>query len=98
MRTPLATRRIDVTTETAANELAGLSGSQFEELTRACARQHAVTRRSLLGGALSLGALAMAPGFIKSARAQAGTGTLRVARSLESTTLDPQKTFNLVDH
>lgn len=87
-----------MTTETASNKLAGLSGRQFEELTRQYARQHALTRRSVLGGALSLGALAMAPGFVKSAHAQAGTGTLRVARSLESTTLDPQKTFNLVDH
>lgn len=87
-----------MTIETTENEITGLSGERFEELTRTYARQHAVTRRSVLGGALSLGALAMAPGFLKSAQAQSSAGTLRIARSLESTTLDPQKTFNLVDH
>ncbi|WP_158970314.1 ABC transporter substrate-binding protein [Chachezhania sediminis] len=68
-----------------------MSPQEFDAAARAYLKSFVQSRRGFLGGAASLGALALTglPGI---ARAEGGSGVLRVGRADEPDSLDPQKT------
>lgn len=68
-----------------------LSGKEFDALTRAYFKRHALSRRGFMAGIAGAGALA-GLGMPGMAFASGGSGVLRVGRADEPDTLDPQKT------